>query len=265
MNILDKIVVNRRRLIEKEKESLSLEDLKEKVQQKLVSTSNFKKFIDLYEKDHPFLIAEVKKMSPSKGLIRKDFNLEQISKAYQQSSFVKAISVLTEPDFFGGAYQNIEIVKRFTDKPILMKDFVVDEYQIYQGFLNGASAVLFIATLLDDQQVASLKKITRVLKMEILFEVHSLEEYQRAIDLGMNIIGINNRDLKSFKTNISTTLEIIKAKGKSSGTLLISESGLNNKDDLKKLLEAKVDGFLIGESFMKEGNVFLAIENLLGA
>jgi indole-3-glycerol phosphate synthase len=221
-------------------------------------------FLRAGKENAPFLIAEIKKASPSKGLIRENFNVAEIAEAYQKSASVDAISILTEPDFFYGSYENIRLAAAMTDKPILMKDFIIDPYQIYKGFILGASAVLVIASVTDDLLYKKFKKITDKLNMGILFEVHTIQEYKRALRLGADKIGINNRNLKTFVTDINNTIMILEKAGKPGGTAVISESGINTRDDITRLMNCGVDGFLIGERFMKEQDICLAIRDLFG-
>lgn len=264
MAVLEKIVQNRIKLIEKEKKIYPLKNMIQDIERLLESGYRPTAFYNSIRESSPFLIAEIKKASPSKGLIREDFNPVKIAEVYDSSFSVKAISILTEPDYFQGRYEYIDHVKNITKKPLLMKDFIIDPYQIYRGFLNGASAVLLIASVLDDTQIESLLKVTNDLNMDVLFEVHSVPEYRRASDFGINIIGINNRDLKTFVTDIYTTVRVLEEAGKSKDEKIISESGIKSKEDVKLLLEHNVDGFLIGETFMKSSNIGESICKLFG-
>ncbi|MCP4138359.1 MAG: indole-3-glycerol-phosphate synthase [bacterium] len=264
-NILDEIVENRERLILEEMRRCSPEERQEQVEKKLASGYRPEPFTGHHKEGEPFLIAEIKKASPSKGVIREDFDVGFIAGVYHRSPYVKAISVLSEPDYFSGSYENIEITRnRGEKKPILMKDFIVDEYQVYRGFLAGASAVLLISSILDEKRVEKLRKTAESLGMSILFEAHTIEEYRRGIDLGMNIIGINNRDLKTFKTDIATSINILEKAGKPEGTLVISESGIHAEKDAAVLRQGGIDGFLVGEHFMRDESIEGSIEALMG-
>ena len=261
MTLLKKIVENRLEILRKEKQTLSEADVLLRVENALVSGYRPVAFFSSF----PLIIAEIKKSSPSKGVIRDDFNVIEIADVYNNAESVKGISVLTEPDFFSGSYDYIKQAKSVTAKPLLMKDFVVDPYQIYMGFLAGASAVLLIASILDDKQVADFLGLAEKLNMDVLFETHSIEEYRRALELDIEIIGINNRNLKTFHTDINNTLSILQAAGKPDGVKVISESGIDSRADVEILLDNNVDGLLIGEAFMKSKDIKGAISCLVGA
>lgn len=264
MTVLEKILNNRKLLLEKEKQLLPENKLRQSIDAVIESGYAPVDFLQAYNFDMPFLIAEIKKSSPSKGIICEDFNPEYIAGAYKASIHVKAISVLTEPDFFSGSYGYIKTAKEAAGKPVLMKDFIVDEYQIYRGYAEGASAVLLIAAVLSDPGIKKLAGLAFKLGMRVLFETHTADEYKRALDSGFDLIGINNRDLKTFVTDIHTTVKIIDAEGKPENKIVISESGINSKDDIRSLREGGSDGFLIGEQFMKQKDIERAIADLFG-
>ena len=264
MTVLEKIVNNRLQLLEIEKQTYSIKDVRLEVEKCMESGYRPTAFYNKPEKDDIFLIAEIKKSSPSKGVIRKDFDVAHIANAYKKSAFVNGISVLTEPHFFMGSYEYIDRAKSVAEKPILMKDFIVDSYQIYRGYLAGASAALLIASILEDAQIEKFLKIAKELNMDILFEVHSSAEYKRALNFDIDLIGINNRDLKTFITDIKNTIKIIEKVGKFKDKAIISESGINAKEDIRLLAASGADGFLIGEKFMKSGNIEKSIASLFG-
>ena len=270
VEILNTIVASRKDRIHAERKSVPFSDIKEKAEKKIKDGYTPVDFLAWYSEKEPFLIAEIKKASPSKGLLRKDFNVDSISRAYHGSPFVRAISVLTEPDFFSGTYENISAAVSVPGDaggrrlPVLMKDFIIDQYQVYRGFLEGASAVLLIASLLSDADIAVLRSAADVLRMHVLFEVHSSDEYRRANELGFRLIGINNRDLDTFQVDVRATARILESCGKKEGTVVISESGIHSTEDLRFLLGAGADGFLIGEYFMKSANIADAIRSLCG-
>ncbi len=261
--ILNEIINKRKQVIESEKKVLSMEEIKKLAAEKKNSGYVPVSFLSNYNIDEPFLIAEIKKGSPSKGLIRENFDVSEIAKSYENSKYVKAVSILTEPDFFYGNYENIEIAKDVLTKPVLMKDFIFDEYQIYKGYLLGASAILLIASILSDDEIISLSKIAKELSMEVLFETHTTVEFQRAIDLKMKIVGINNRDLKSFNTDYRNTISIVEKMGKPKDSILISESGISDNKTVTDLRLNNIDGLLVGETFMREDNIALSIASLI--
>lgn len=261
-SILDKIVENRKALIAGEKKKLPPEKLKEEVMAVREKTPAVS-FLSLREKGRPFLIAEIKKASPSKGIIRKDFDPREIARAYGKSRHVSAVSVLTEPDFFQGNYDYLRWSGEVMDRPRLMKDFIVDEYQVYRGALLGASGFLLIAAVLSDEEIVRLVETGNTLGMTALLEVHSPEEYRRALGTGSRLIGINNRDLNTFVTDIRTTASILEKEGKPVEGIIISESGITTHRDIAFLTDAGADGFLIGETFMRSHDMVAEIEQVM--
>ncbi len=197
------------------------------------------------------IIGEIKKASPSKGIIRDIFDPLHLADVYQDA--VDAISVLTEEDYFMGSDRYLEQVSLRVDIPVLCKDFIIDPYQIYKAKVLGASGVLLITALLTDEQLKDYIALVHQLEMDALVEVHTREEINQAVQSGAKIIGINNRDLKTFKTDIQTTLALRHDIPKS--TVVISESGIHTDEDIQKLREADIQGVLIGESFMKAQNI----------
>jgi indole-3-glycerol phosphate synthase len=207
------------------------------------------------------IIAEFKRRSPSKGVIRADADLRQIVKSYETGGAI-AISVLTEEDFFSGSLDDLRAVKELVDLPVLRKDFVFDEYQVYESGAAGADAVLLIVAALDDEKLTALRRLAEdELGMDALVEVHTREELRRAIACGANLIGVNNRNLHTFEVSLDTSLSL--AKEAPGGTVLISESGLKNATDLARLREAGYSGFLIGESLMRSENAEAALRDLM--
>ncbi len=206
------------------------------------------------------LIAEVKKASPSKGLIRKTFNLKEIAEAYRKKG-VNAISVLTEEDYFSGSPDYIGGVKKIASCPVLRKDFIFDEYQVYEAKVIHADALLLIAAALSRSQAEELLSISRETGLDVLFEVHNLKELDTAMYLDCNIIGINNRNLKSLEVNISTTLDMIK--DIPPGKIVVSESGMNSCDDVGLVEKAGAHAVLIGTSIMKSDNMEEKIDLLM--
>ena len=262
--MLEKIITNRLRLLKKEKQDLPLVDIRNQVDQLIESGRESVSFLGKYIEGNPFLIAEIKKASPSKGIIRKDFDIKEITNVYEKCNFVNAISVLTEPDFFWGRYEYIQDIKNITRKPVLMKDFIIDSYQIYKGFLLGSSSILLIASVLGDEQIEEFIDIAKGLDMDVLFETHSIEEYKRSLNFDVTLIGINNRNLKTFITDVNNSITILHEVGKYKGRVIISESGIDSFEDIKLLKEGGVDGFLIGERFMRDEDVEKAIHEVMG-
>jgi indole-3-glycerol phosphate synthase len=210
----------------------------------------------------PYVIAEVKKASPSKGLLRADFDPPAIARGYAAAGAV-AISVLTEEDFFLGNLDDLRAVRAAVPLPVLRKDFVFDPYQLYEGRAAGADMFLLIMAMLDDAQAAGLKAVGESLGMTALVEVHDAAETERALKLDPVLLGINNRNLHTFHTTLDTTLDLLPMIPK--GVRVVSESGLVTGADLKKLMRAGVDSFLIGETFMRAAEPGQALAALLAA
>ena len=195
------------------------------------------------------IIAEFKRRSPSKGMIREGANPSDIAQAYQAGGAV-AMSVLTEEDYFAGSLDDLRAVKSTVELPVLRKDFVVDEYQVYESAAAGADAILLIVAALDDESLLRLRRLAEdELGIDALVEVHTSDEMKRAAACGARLIGVNNRDLRTFEVSLETSLSL--AREAPSEALLISESGLNSAADLQRLYEAGYRGFLIGETLMR--------------
>lgn len=207
------------------------------------------------------IIAEFKRRSPSKGVIRADADLKQIAKSYEAGG-AAAISVLTEEDYFSGSLDDLRAAKKSVYLPVLQKDFIFDEYQVYESAAAGADALLLIVAALDDDQLISLRKLVEdELGMDALIEVHTREEMHRAVACGANLIGVNNRNLHTFEVSLDTSLAL--AQEAPSGAVLISESGLNNSTDLVRLRDAGYHGFLVGETLMRSENPGTALRDLM--
>ena len=241
--MLDKIVEKTKERVSEAKKVNSLDKLKYKIfNLDVYFNYPFKKALG---SDDISIIAEVKKASPSKGLIAEDFDYVNIAKEYEAAG-ASAISVLTEPYFFQGSD---DYLKEIVKIPVLRKDFVVDEYMIYEAKLLGASAVLLIVSILSDEQLEQYLTITRVLGMSAIVEAHDENEIKRAIDAGADIIGVNNRNLKDFSVDIENSIRLRSCVEED--IIFISESGIKTKEDVARLKENNVDAVLIGETLMK--------------
>lgn len=207
------------------------------------------------------LIAEVKKASPSKGIIREDFDPVKIARIYEES-YASAISVLTDKAFFQGDIEYLTRVREAVNIPVLRKDFVIDEFQIYETRVYGADALLLIAAILDKTQLAEYQHLASELGLESLMEVHTEKEIEKALDSDAKIIGINNRDLSTFDTDINTTRRLIKLIP--DNKIVVSESGISTRDDILALKDQGVDAVLIGETLMKSDDIGKKIRELLG-
>ncbi|HBX24471.1 MAG TPA: indole-3-glycerol phosphate synthase TrpC [Desulfotomaculum sp.] len=194
------------------------------------------------------LIAEVKRRSPSRGLIRADFNLVKIVTAYRDAG-ADAISVLTDSEFFGGSHDYLAAARRITGQPLLRKDFIIYDYQVYESRLLGADAVLLIAGILPGDTLGELIELTRSLGMEALVETHTAEEIERALAVGAKVVGINNRDLRTFQVDLNTTIELMGHINDPSVTV-VSESGIRTSSDIERLGARGVHAVLVGETLM---------------
>jgi len=196
---------------------------------------------------HPAVIAEIKKASPSKGVIRENFDPTQIAKSYAHFG-AACLSVLTDVDFFQGSDEYLQQARAACNLPVLRKDFMIDPYQVYEARALGADCILLIVACLTDQQLHELCGLSHDLDMDVLVEVHDEQELERALRLPNKLIGINNRNLHTFETTLQTTLSMLDKIP--SDYLLVSESGIHTPDDIKLLRENGVNTFLVGEAFM---------------
>ncbi|MEY3328281.1 MAG: indole-3-glycerol-phosphate synthase [Cyanobacteriota bacterium] len=263
-NILEEIVWYKEKEITDLRERLPLEKLKQKVNT-IPATRNFFQALK-QSKTQPAVIAEVKKASPSKGVIREDFDPVAIAKSYQQGG-ASCLSVLTDKKFFQGSFDNLSKVRDVVDLPLLCKDFVIYSYQIYLARYYGADAVLLIAAVLSDQDLQYFLKIAKVLGMTALIEVHTLEELDRVLTLdGVNLIGINNRNLEDFSVDLQTTCQLLQSRQsqfQSRDILVVSESGLYTREDISLVTQAGAKAVLIGESLIKQPDPGVALNQLI--
>ncbi|MGD1119050.1 MAG: indole-3-glycerol phosphate synthase TrpC [Dehalococcoidales bacterium] len=206
------------------------------------------------------LIAEVKKASPSKGLLCPDFKPVAIAETYAKNG-AAAISVLTEAKYFQGSLEYLAAIRKAVNIPLLRKDFIFDAYQVYEAAAYGADALLLITAILNPEQLEALMAMTRELGMQCMVEVHNEEELQTALLAGAEIIGINNRDLNTFKvdTNVTRRLRMLIPEG----VTVVSESGISNTDDMKKMRECKVDAVLVGEALVTAADIPAKMKELL--
>jgi indole-3-glycerol phosphate synthase len=207
------------------------------------------------------MIAEIKKSSPSKGLIRKDFDPVSVAAIYARKK-VDAVSVITEEDFFHGALDYLPAIKKTVTMPILRKDFIFDEYQIYEARANGADAILLIASILNDGQASEYLHLARELGMSVLFEVHDPEELEKALSTSARIIGINNRDLKSMSIDLGTSVRLRKEIPQDK--VVVSESGISKREDVIAIESAGIDAILVGTCLMESEDIGAKIDQLRG-
>jgi indole-3-glycerol phosphate synthase len=255
--ILDRIVEARRGSIEHRKRSLPEAALKYAVEK----AEPPRDFAEALSRDGFNVIAELKKASPSKGLLREDYAPASLA-ASLAGAGAAALSVLTEEEFFLGSLADLKAAKKAAGVPILRKDFIVDPWQIWEARAAGADAFLLIVAILDDETLRDLLELGRELKMEPLVEVHSREELGRAVTAGARIIGVNNRDLRDFQVRIETSLELVQAIPDE--CIAVSESGLNTHADLSRLRVAGFDAFLVGEHLMRYADPGEPLRALIG-
>jgi indole-3-glycerol phosphate synthase len=256
--ILDRIVEKK---IARLQEAIQASPLDVLVERYAQSDCTHRSFAEaLSQTDRTNIIAEIKRQSPSKGIIRPDFNHLEIARQYAQAG-AAAMSVLTEEDFFGGSLNYLGEIHKQVDVPLLRKDFIINEYQIFEAALAGASAILLITAILNDELLAVFMQRAGELNLDSLVEVHTEEEMRRAAGIGAKIIGINNRDLTTFKVDLQTSLQL--APMAPSRAILVSESGITTSEDIDRLKAAGYQAFLIGEHFMRQPDVSNALKSLI--
>jgi indole-3-glycerol phosphate synthase len=245
--ILDEIVADKRVRLKEHKRMTSAEDMKQMAVRYVRETISF---YDALAKPGLSIIGEFKKASPSMGVI--DNKLELTDRIDQYNNSVDAISCLTEEDHFHGSIDYLKQIRQMSKLPIIRKDFIIDEYQIYEAKLIGADAILLIAAILDDETMRTFYDLAYELGLDVLLEVHDEEEMERAVKLGARIIGVNNRNLKNFTISLETTKRLSKMLPED--TIFVSESGVTTTEDIKFLRDSKVNALLIGRAFMESKN-----------
>ena len=258
LNILHEIAIRTKERIEQQKKILPLAEVIELAQ---TTDSGYFPFENALETDDIAFICEIKKASPSKRIIAHDFPYRRIAKEYEAAG-ATAISVLTEPFYFKGDNHYLQEIANDVSIPLLRKDFTVDSYMIYEAKLLGANAVLLICTLLDLDTLAEYITIAHRIGLSALVEVHNEEEVEMALKAGARIIGVNNRNLKTFEVDIRLSERLKKLVP--ANILFISESGIKTQKDIAKLREIGADGVLIGETIMRSKNKYQEILNLRG-
>ncbi|WP_024790067.1 indole-3-glycerol phosphate synthase TrpC [Lebetimonas sp. JH292] len=251
--ILQKIIQKTQKNLKKEKSIDELLNIKrnfKNVKKALKSTSG-----------NPYrIIAEVKKASPSKGIIREDFNPVEIAKIYNE--IADAMSILTEPFFFQGSLEYLREISKFSKIPLLRKDFIIDIYQIAEAYNAGADFILLIAKALDTEKLKELYNFAKSVNLEVLFEIHDEEDLKKALDVGADIIGFNHRDLKTFEMHMDLSEKLMPLLPKD--VIVVAESGINSFETVKKLHKNGVDAFLVGEHFMRGNDIKKDVLKLKG-
>ena len=263
-DILSQIVDNKRKEIALHKEAIPLPTLLSMGKDRIdAPTRSMRSALD---ESSTGLIAEFKRKSPSKGWLSQEARVSYVVPAYERAG-AAVCSVLTDLRFFGGSLTDLQVARKIVDLPLLRKDFIVDDYQLYQARITGADAVLLIAACITEQECASLAEIAHSLQMEVLLEIHSEAELSY-INPNIDMIGVNNRNLGSFQTNVETSFrlaEVIKkvARGSGISPLMVSESGISDAETVRRLRQVGYRGFLIGEAFMKTDQPGEALANFI--
>ena len=257
---LDQIVVTKHKEVARLKESFSITEA-ERIISELPATKGFEAALSQKRTRPMGLIAEVKKASPSKGLIRPDFHPLDIARAYEEAG-ADCISVLTDVEYFQGGPEVLRSIRNAVSIPLLRKDFIIDELQIYEARVLGADAILLIAAILEPEQIASYHRIARELGMDVLVEVHDRQELETVLEVdGATLIGVNNRDLRTFETRLETTEQL--AALVPDYVTLISESGIAGPQDVEFLSGTGAQGILVGEYFMRQQDIGRAVIELM--
>jgi indole-3-glycerol phosphate synthase len=254
--ILDKIIATKKREVERQKQAVQLSSLLECIARRKVPLA----FAPALKGEDIKLIAEVKKASPSRGVLRPYFDPMALAKTYAENG-AAAISVLTDAEYFQGSNEHLAAIRQTVSLPLLRKDFIYDEYQIYESAAYGADALLLITAILEPKQLEKMMTLSRSLGLECLVEVHDEDELAIALNRGAEIIGINNRDLKTFKVDLNTTRNLLPFIPEDK--TVVSESGISRREDVKKLEGWGVNAVLIGEALVTAKNVPKKIKELM--
>lgn len=247
-DILKKILRHKSREVIEQRERLPLKELRHRVEHAAPLRAFVQAIRDRHARQQPAVIAEVKKASPRKGLLREDFQPALIAQQYQRGG-AACLSVLTDREFFQGADQYLRSAREACDLPVLRKDFIIDAYQIYEARAMGADCILLIVAALDDLRLGELARLAVELDLDVLVEVHDAEELARALVLDLPLVGINNRNLRTFETRLDTTLELLRLIPED--RIVVTESGILEPADVKRMRDHQVHTFLVGEAFMR--------------
>ncbi len=260
-NILDKIIAVKREEVAALVQQKPLSAMRADAESRVLTRDFVGALKSKIAAGKPAVIAEVKKASPSKGVLRADFIPADIAQSYAEFG-AACLSVLTDQQFFQGSVEYFKQARASVSLPALRKDFIVDAYQIYESRVMGADCILLIAAVLDDAQMKDMERLAMSLDMAVLVEVHDGAELERALKLKTPLIGINNRNLKTFEVSLDTTLGLMK--NVPGDRILVTESGIATLQDVKRLLDANIKAFLVGEAFMRADEPGLALAQLFG-
>ena len=258
-DILKKIIARKKIEIEECRNNISLDDMIAKSKYGLPTRGFYEALNNKSKRKESAVIAEIKKASPSRGVLRKDFNPIDIAKSYE-SGGATCLSILTDKDFFKGDNQYLIDAREAVNIPVLRKDFIIDPYQIYEARAINADCILLIASCLNDIQLKNLSDLAIELSMDVLVEVHDLDELKRALKLNLPMVGINNRNLRTFEVSLQTTIDLLKEINDNS--LVITESGILTKQDVELMRVNEIYGYLVGEAFMRQDNPGKALQEI---
>ena len=259
-DVLKKIVARKHQEVAERLERFSIDDLKQQIAQASPVRGFVKSIKKKLSNGETAVIAEVKKASPSKGLLRENFNPAEIAASYEAGG-AACLSVLTDKDFFQGSEAYLKQARTACKLPVIRKDFIVDPYQVYEARAIGADCILLIVAALNDETLQGLYQLAGELGLDVLVEVHDADELERALRLDLALIGINNRDLRTFDTSLKTTVDLLEHIP--DGIIVVSESGLHKPEDISMLKEHQVHTFLIGEAFMRCDDPGEALKRLI--
>jgi len=256
MNLLDEIIASKKREVALKKQVISINQLENSDLFNAKTHSLSKSIIN-----SPFgIIAEHKRRSPSKATINHSLSVEEVVQGYENFG-ASGISILTDSQYFGGSLEDLLLAKASVTTPLLRKEFIIDEYQILEAKAHGADAILLIAAVLSKEEIKSLSEFAHAIALEVLLEVHNLEELEQSIIPSLDIIGVNNRNLKTFEVSLQNSIDLVTKIP--ADFVKISESGLSKPDDVKLLKSLGFQGFLIGENFMKTDNPGVVLEQFI--
>ncbi len=258
-DILKKIIVRKEQEVLQAKDLISPDEIMEKAYDNRNTRDFFKALKDKADLKQNAIIAEIKKASPSKGVLRENFNPVEIAKSYEDHG-AACLSVLTDKDFFQGDDQYLIDARSAVSIPVLRKEFIIEPYQVFESRVLGADCILLIAACLSDSQMEDLAMLAITLKMDVLVEVHDLEELKRTMQLRLPMIGINNRNLRTFEVSLQTTIDLLQELDDE--TLVITESGILTSDDVSLMRENNIHSFLVGEAFMRQDNPGKALQEI---
>ena len=248
MRMLDEILAHKRDEITRRKRKVSEAGFREMAHEN-PSPGGFRDALQAtIQQDRPAVVAEIKRASPSRGVIREDFDPTAIARSYQGGG-AAALSVLTDARYFKGSGVILELARKGSTLPILRKDFILDPYQVYESCAMGAAAILLIVAALSDDELKELQQLARTFGLDVLVEAHDGEELRRAATVGANLIGINNRDLRTFDVSLDTTIQL--APQAPEDSIVVAESGIHTPRDIARIRACGVNAFLIGESLMR--------------